>query len=83
MIYFLSANNVGTCVSTNFSLKISDETIEKIADCGLEHSIVALDGSTQESYSWYRRGGDFNLVVSNIIHLQSLLSKKKKQSSEN
>ncbi|HDN64888.1 MAG TPA: radical SAM protein [Methanosarcinales archaeon] len=77
MIHFLSTNNVGTCVSTNFSLKFSDETIGKIADCGLEHLIVALDGSTQESYSRYRRGGDFNLVVSNIRRLQSLLSKKK------
>jgi len=80
MINFLSRNNVSTCVSSNFSLTFSDETLEKMLDCGLEHLVVAIDGATQETYSRYRKGGDLNLIVSNLQRLLSIQNSKKKRS---
>lgn len=76
MIEFLSKRNVSTCVSSNFSFRISDRTMEEIVSCGLEHLIVAVDGATRETYSRYRKGGNLDLVVSNI---ERLLKAKKKQ----
>lgn len=78
MVKYLSQNNVSTCVSTNFSFKISEATLEEMLNSGLEHLIVALDGATPESYSRYRKGGDFQLVISNIKRLVSRLKEKKK-----
>ncbi len=78
MIEFLTAHNVGTCVSSNFSLDLSDATLERILDCGLGHLIVPIEGATQESYSRYRKGGNLNLVIDNIRRLLLLKSAKTK-----
>lgn len=72
MIGFLSAHNVGTCVSSNFSIHFTDETLGKMVDCGLEHLVVAVDGATQETYAQYRRGGELELVTSNIERLLAI-----------
>ena len=76
MINYLSSRNVGTCVSSNFSLKFSDAHLEKMTKCGLDHLIVAVDGACQESYSRYRRGGRLDLVKSNIRRLIAINNEK-------
>ena len=58
MINHLSINKVATCVSSNFSLKLSEEYLRQLLSCGLDHLIVAVDGASQETYSKYRNGGD-------------------------
>lgn len=80
MINLLSVNNVSSCISTNFSFNFSDDTLEQLLDCGLEHLVVSIDGAAQETYSSYRKGGDFNLVVSNIQRLLSIQNSRKKRS---
>jgi MoaA/NifB/PqqE/SkfB family radical SAM enzyme len=56
-------------ISTNLSLKLSDERIEKILSCGLGCISVSIDGASVETYSRYRVGGDFNLVMNNLRRL--------------
>lgn len=77
ILYYLNKNNVGTCVSSNFSFPMSNDNLEELINSGLQHLIISVDGATQESYSQYRIGGNLNLVLSNIQRLQSLLNQKK------
>jgi len=77
IIKLLSDNNVTSCISSNFSMKLSDERLAQIVDSGLEHLIVAVDGATQETYSSYRQGGDLNTVISNIRRILALKKKMK------
>ena len=61
-------------ISTNLSLPLSDERIDDILLCGLSMISVSLDGANQETYSRYRVGGQYNLVMDN---LGSLIARKK------
>jgi MoaA/NifB/PqqE/SkfB family radical SAM enzyme len=72
MVRYLREHRVGASISTNFSLRLSDEVLDEILDCGLEHLVVPVDGATQESYSRYRAGGDLALVLSNLRRLMDL-----------
>lgn len=72
MISFLRYHNISSCVSSNFSLRLSDEKLTALLLSGLEHLIVAIDGVTPESYKMYRKRGDLELVLSNIRRLVAL-----------
>ncbi|MBR6163634.1 radical SAM protein [bacterium] len=45
---------------------VSDETLENLVKYKFNAIMVSLDGATPETYSIYRRGGDFNTVISHI-----------------
>ena len=45
---------------------ISEETAENLVKYQFELLCVSIDGASQETYSIYRRGGDFNKVIENI-----------------
>jgi pyruvate-formate lyase-activating enzyme len=64
-----------SAISTNLSIKMSEEKLTDIIKCGLGMIIVSLDGATPETYQQYRRGGDFDLVVDNMRRLISLKKK--------
>ena len=53
-------------VSSNLSLELSDEKIQKICASGIHTLVVSLDGATQETYLKYRRNGNFERVMSNL-----------------
>ncbi len=72
MIKHAEDNNVATCISSNFSLRLSDHRLLELLGSGLEHLIVAIDGSTQERYSNYRKGGNLVLVLNNLKRLMIL-----------
>lgn len=74
--------NIKVCISTNFSLNKSDEFFENIVHSGLTKLIISLDGASQETYSLYRRGGDYDLVVSNIKRLLEIKNKLRKRTPE-
>ena len=61
--------NIETVISTNFSFSKPDVFFEEIIESGLGKLIVSLDGASQETYSQYRRGGNFDLVIHNIKKL--------------
>jgi MoaA/NifB/PqqE/SkfB family radical SAM enzyme len=45
---------------------VSEETLETLVRFRFFGMAVSLDGASQETYSIYRRGGDFNRVLENI-----------------
>jgi MoaA/NifB/PqqE/SkfB family radical SAM enzyme len=53
-------------ISTNLSLRLSDERIERILTSGLTHLTVCVDGMTQDTYEMTRVGGKATLVLDNL-----------------
>jgi MoaA/NifB/PqqE/SkfB family radical SAM enzyme len=68
MISHAQSSNVGTNLSSNF-VNTTDEELDRLLDSGLEYLIVSLDGTNQETYSRYRRRGDFEKVRRNLTAL--------------
>jgi MoaA/NifB/PqqE/SkfB family radical SAM enzyme len=57
---------ITTNVSSNLSLKLSDERIRRIVTSGLSGIVCSIDGTSQETYGTYRRGGKFDLAFGNM-----------------
>lgn len=79
LIGYASARKIYTVISTN-GHQISSENAKKLVESGLDRVIISLDGVNQESYSKYRKGGDFNLVLSgikNLVHIKKELKSRK------
>jgi radical SAM protein with 4Fe4S-binding SPASM domain len=57
-----------TTLSTNATL-LDDWWCEKLATCGLDEIVVAVDGLTQETYERYRVGGKLSKVTAGIRRL--------------
>ena len=74
MIKYVKQYNVDTKVDSNFNC-FSEKDAEDMVLSGLDKLIVSIDGATQETYSRYRIGGDFNKVINNL----KILIKKKKE----
>jgi MoaA/NifB/PqqE/SkfB family radical SAM enzyme len=50
-------------VSSNLSMKIDAESLVR---SGLDYLMVSLDGASEDSYTKYRRGGNFGMALDNI-----------------
>lgn len=50
---------------------VTDEQIDALVRYKVRVLTVALDGASQESYSWYRRNGNFDTVIENIKKLNA------------
>ena len=72
MIRYAKEKHIYVMLSSNLSMQLSDETIQKLVQSGLDSLIVALDGVTPETYQKYRRGGDFELVKSNMLRIRAM-----------
>lgn len=70
MIAYAKKKDISVLVSTNLSLKLTDDYIDRLVLSGLDRMLISLDGVTQESYSKYRRKGDIALVRENTMRLQ-------------
>jgi len=68
-IRYAAERNVGTVVSTNFSMPLSDGKLEELVTSGLDYLQVAIDGLSQESYGQYRKGGRLEHVMDNLERL--------------
>jgi MoaA/NifB/PqqE/SkfB family radical SAM enzyme len=55
-----------TNISTNLSLRLSEERIQRIVESGLSSIVCAIDGASQETYATYRRRGKFDLAFDNM-----------------
>jgi len=62
--------NYYSVISTNGHF-LTSENCEKIISSGLSKIIISLDGIDAESYSAYRKSGNFNRVVNGIAELTS------------
>ena len=72
MIRLARKRSISTTISTNLSLKVSDERMERLIASGLNHMIISLDGASRETVTQYRRGMDFDLVVDNMRRLTAM-----------
>src|ERR1017187_8276494 len=67
-----------TSTSTNAHY-LNDESAKKTVESGLDRLIISIDGTTQESYSNYRVGGELSKVIDGtkkIIHWKKKLNSK-------
>lgn len=65
------ANDAGlnVLVSSHFSFKFPDKKIAEIADSGITHLELSIDGATQEVYEKTRDGGHLDWVLDNLERL--------------
>ncbi|MBK7644703.1 MAG: radical SAM protein [Planctomycetes bacterium] len=60
-----------TVVSTNLSFPI-DRWLHAIFQSGLHDIVISCDGTTQDVYERYRKGGDVELVFKNLKRLRAM-----------
>jgi radical SAM protein with 4Fe4S-binding SPASM domain len=70
MIRHARGNGIGTTLSSNLNLVNRGERfLEEVVESGLEHLTVSIDGTTQEVYEKYRKGGKLEEVLGNLRYL--------------
>ena len=65
MVSYARQNKVYTATSTNGHY-LDDDNAEQLVRSGLDRLIISLDGTDQDTYEQYRRGGDIQMVLSGI-----------------
>ncbi len=74
-----AAKNVGfvdVMINTNLT-SFTPPRLTKLADAGLDQIIVSVDGATKETYESIRIKGNFERLVKNLEHIQTLRNKPK------
>jgi radical SAM protein with 4Fe4S-binding SPASM domain len=62
MVKYATSKNIYTATSTNAHY-LNDENCKKTIESGLDRLIISIDGTTQETYSAYRVGGNLQKVI--------------------
>ena len=62
MVNYASQNDIYTLTSTNGHF-LSDKNAKKTVQSGLDRLIISVDGTTQNVYEQYRKGGQLETVV--------------------
>jgi MoaA/NifB/PqqE/SkfB family radical SAM enzyme len=65
LVDLLHRNRIFTQLSTNVSLLTGDRAVE-LFNAGLDHLILAVDGTSEESYSQYRKGGRLDEIMAKM-----------------
>lgn len=68
LIRYANSKNIFTALSTNAQL-LNGEQAKALVESGLGKIIISIDGTTQEVYENYRRGGKLQNVTEAIKHL--------------
>ncbi len=77
MVEYASNKGIYTITSTNGHF-LNDENARKTVESGLDRLIISVDGTTQEVYENYRKGGKLALVLKGT---ENIMSWKKKLGS--
>jgi len=78
MVKYASDKGIYTATSTNAHY-LTDEVAKKTVESGLDRLIISIDGTTQEVYQQYRRGGRLDKVIAgakNIVKWKKELKSK-------
>jgi radical SAM protein with 4Fe4S-binding SPASM domain len=78
MVKYASSKGIYTATSTNAHY-LTDEVAKKTVESGLDRLIISIDGTTQEVYQQYRRGGNIEKVIQgarNIVKWKKELKSK-------
>jgi radical SAM protein with 4Fe4S-binding SPASM domain len=65
-IEYCATHNISTLLSTNGTL-LDEASAAKLLDSPLEHITLSFDGSTKESFEYYRKGAKFERVRDNFV----------------
>jgi radical SAM protein with 4Fe4S-binding SPASM domain len=65
-IEYCERHNISTLLSTNGTF-FDEKTCARLLETPLEHITLSFDGSTKESYEYYRKGANFEKVRDNFI----------------
>lgn len=79
MVKYAAAKKIYTATSTNAHY-LNDAKAKKTVESGLDRLIISIDGTTQEVYEQYRRGGKLEKVLEgarNIVKWKKELNSKK------
>ncbi len=66
MIKYAREKNIFVRISTNGHFFQKEENIQSLLESDLDYLIVSLDGASQETFSKYRKNGNFEKVIENI-----------------
>jgi radical SAM protein with 4Fe4S-binding SPASM domain len=75
MIEYADEKDIRVNIHSNFSFKKDDNFFLNILKSNLDTLVISLDGASEQAYSKYRIGGDFDLVLSNINKLTGMKNK--------
>ena len=78
MVQYASSKGIYTATSTNAHY-LTDEVAKRTVESGLDRLIISIDGTTQEVYKQYRRGGNLEKVIAgarNIVKWKKELNSK-------
>ncbi len=75
-IEYCAKHNVSTLLSTNGTF-LDEKTCEKILSSTLEHITLSFDGSTKESFEYYRKGAKFEKVRDNFVRFATMKHARK------
>ncbi|GAB4141657.1 MAG: hypothetical protein Fur0041_16880 [Bacteroidia bacterium] len=78
MVRYASSKRIFVSTSTNAHY-LDDETARRTVESGIDRIIISIDGTTQESYSFYRIGGKLDKVINgtkNLIKWKKQLKSK-------
>ena len=78
MVNYASQKKIYTATSTNAHF-LNDENAKKTVESGLDRLIISIDGTTQETYESYRKGGSLQKVIEgtkNILKWKKELNSK-------
>jgi radical SAM protein with 4Fe4S-binding SPASM domain len=78
MIGAARAKGIKVLTASNGHPLAQEENARRLVQAGLDGLIVALDGITQETYSWYRQGGDLETALQGI---RNVVAQKRAQKS--
>lgn len=79
MIKYAKSHNPNVRISTSTNLNVkNDEMLRDLVASGIDEIIVSCDGASYETYSKYRKGGDFDLVIANMKTLSKAKREQKK-----
>jgi radical SAM protein with 4Fe4S-binding SPASM domain len=79
MVRYAKSRGLGfLTVNTSCNIDRPDAWFKELASCGLQAVMTDVDGADAETYSKYRKGGNFNLVID---FLRKLSSAKKQLNS--
>ncbi len=79
MVKYANEKKLYTITSTNAHF-LTDENAKRTVESGLDRLIISLDGTTQEVYESYRRGGNIDKVLAgakNIVKWKKKLNSSK------
>jgi len=77
-IEYCDRHNISTLLSTNGTL-LDEEMADRLLATPLEHITLSFDGSTKESFEYYRKGARFEKVRDNFVRFAN---KKRERGSK-